>query len=143
MQQLFFLCLSPHFYGADCLFSFADEAVAIAMAQNARMTMATARVPASAAARPGSARRQLQTSSVGNIVGGTFIVTLTGSENTDAYACEDMPCLNEGACWPIDADQCTCDCEGTGYSGSTCDESVDARRRGCGNRSARRGRKSG
>ena len=70
---------------------------------------------------PGSRRRQLQAGGLGNIVADSGAPTV--SEDVDA--CADAPCLNEGLCYPIDAEQYTCNCDDTGFSGSICETEVD------------------
>eukprot|EP01052_Picozoa_sp_SAG31_P026499 SAG31_NODE_2405_length_5763_cov_4.872881_1_plen_809_part_10 len=89
-------------------------------AREARLSMANGS-SAVIGGGPGSGRRQLQAGSNGNIVATESAPTT--SESTDA--CSAMPCLNDGACWPIDDEQYTCNCEGTGYSGTNCQTAVD------------------
>jgi hypothetical protein len=72
-------------------------------------------------AGPGSARRQLQAGGLGSIVADSGAPTV--SEDVDA--CAAMPCLHDGSCWPIDAEQFTCNCEDTGWTGLLCQTEVD------------------
>ena len=45
---------------------------------------------------------------------------LSSKRSEDVDACADAPCLNGGLCYPIDAEQYTCNCDDTGFSGSIC-----------------------
>ena len=72
-------------------------------------------------AGPGSTRRQLQAGGLGNIVADSGAPTVSN----DVDACAAIPCLNEGLCYPIDAEQYTCDCDDTGFAGSACETEID------------------
>ena len=105
--------------GLELLTSVGDRIVI--NAHEARLTMANG-TTAVIGGGPGSRRRQLQTEgSAGNIVADTS----NAESSQDTNACDGMPCQNDGACWPIDAEQYTCDCAGTGYMGATCQTEVD------------------